>query len=294
MANHLDRIIITDLALPCIIGVEPTERKTRQQLLAQITLWLDIDKAARSDQLADTLDYKRLRDSVLQIAEASEFRLIESLCNRIASICLEQDIVRKVKVRLEKPAALRHARSVAVEVIRRRPAIALISVGSNIQPVEHIPAALALLMEKVEVLASSTFYQTEPVGPPGQPRFVNGVWMIKTDMSAWQLKNDILRRTEVLLGRLRCEQKDMPRNIDLDLLLYQDVVSTRPELPLPHPDLYRPFVLATVLELVDADEGPWAQLKALLPKARPPEHIGTRHEELTSLLRMMIKGQRLP
>lgn len=292
MASHLDRIIIEDLAIRCIIGVEPKERKTRQQLLAQITLWLDIAKAARSDQLADTLDYKRLRDSILQVAETSQFRLIESLCERIASICLQQYIVRKVKVRLEKPAALRHARSVAVEVIRRRPAIALISVGSNIQPVEHIPTALDLLMHKVEVLASSTFYQTEPVGTPGQPMFVNGVWMIKTDMTAWQLKNDVLRRTEVLLGRLRCEQKDIPRNIDLDLLLYQDLVSTRPELPLPHPDLYRPFVLAPVLELVDTEEGTCAHLKALVPKIRPPGDVGTRHEELTSLLRMMIKGKR--
>lgn len=292
MASHLDRIIIEDLAIRCIICVEPKERKTRQQLLAQITLWLDIDKAARSDQLADTLDYKRLRDSILQVAEASQFRLIESLCERIASICLQQDIVRKVKVRLEKPGALRHARSVAVEVIRRRPAIALISVGSNIRPVEHIPAALDLLMHKVEVLASSTFYQTEPVGTPGQPMFVNGVWMIKTDMTAWQLKNDILRRTEVLLGRVRCEKKDMPRNIDLDLLLYQDLVSTRPELPLPHPDLYRPFVLAPVLELIDTEEGPCARLKALVPKIRPSGDVGTRHEELTSLLRMMIQGKR--
>ena len=74
----------------------------------------------RSDQIEDALDYRALKKRVLIEAEASHFHLIEALAERIAAICLEDERVEEVELRVEKPGALRFASTVAVEITRRR------------------------------------------------------------------------------------------------------------------------------------------------------------------------------
>ena len=68
--------------------------------------------------------------------------------------------------------------------------IAFVAVGANIEPESHILAALALLQKKTRVIASSTFYLTEPVGGPDQPQFVNGIWRIRADVGPVAVKNE--------------------------------------------------------------------------------------------------------
>jgi len=115
-----DRIFIRDLAIRCIIGVEEYERREKQEVLVSITLDVDLRRAGRTDDLADSVDYSSLKKQIRQVAESSQFRLIEALAQCIADECLRQKRVECVRVAVEKPTALRFARTVGVEIVRHR------------------------------------------------------------------------------------------------------------------------------------------------------------------------------
>jgi len=119
-ANPLDQIIIRDLQFRCVLGIDRDERREKQDVLAQITLHLDLRRAGRTDAIADTLDYKVLKKEILSMAETSRFHLIEALAQRMAEICLAHDDVKQVDIEVEKPGALRFARTVAVKIVRSR------------------------------------------------------------------------------------------------------------------------------------------------------------------------------
>lgn len=115
-----DQILIRDLRLRCVIGVDHEERREKQDVLVQITLYADLRKAGRTDAITDTIDYKTLKKEILRMAEGSRFHLIEALAQRIADICLAHEEIAQVEVSVEKPGALRFARTVAVRIVRRR------------------------------------------------------------------------------------------------------------------------------------------------------------------------------
>ena len=114
----LDQILIRDLQFRCIVGIDPEERRDKQDITAQITLDVDLRKACRTDAIEDTVDYKALKKDILRVAENSQFYLIEALAQHIADICLAREQVARVEVIVEKPGALRFARTVAVRIIR--------------------------------------------------------------------------------------------------------------------------------------------------------------------------------
>jgi len=114
----MDKIFIQDLLLRCVIGIFPHEREIKQDVILNLTLFADLRRAAETDDIADTVDYKMLKDRIVAFVEPSAFNLIESLAEGVARICLEQAGVAGVTVRVDKPGALRFARSVAVEIER--------------------------------------------------------------------------------------------------------------------------------------------------------------------------------
>jgi FolB domain-containing protein len=116
----MDRILIDGLLLRCIIGVRDDERREKQDVLVNLSLGLDLRKAAASDRISDSMDYAALKKRILTVAESSQFFLVEALAEKIAAICLENQGVLEVRVRVEKPGALRFARSVGVEITRER------------------------------------------------------------------------------------------------------------------------------------------------------------------------------
>lgn len=116
----MNRIHIRDLALRCVIGVFPEEREKRQDVLINVVMDCDLGRAAETDRLEDTVDYKAIKQAVVAMVEASRFNLIETLADRVAAICLGEAKVTAVTVTIDKPGALRFARSVAVELTRRR------------------------------------------------------------------------------------------------------------------------------------------------------------------------------
>ena len=114
----MDKIFIRDLALRCIIGIFPEERREKQDIVINVEIHADLRTAGRSDDLKDTVDYKAIKKAILKLVEGSSFQLIESLAERIADIALENDKVKKVIVTIDKPGALRFARASAVEITR--------------------------------------------------------------------------------------------------------------------------------------------------------------------------------
>jgi FolB domain-containing protein len=116
----MDRIVVSDLACRCILGVEDWERRERQEVLVSLSLAVDLAPAGKSDRIEDALDYAKLKKRVLAEVESSSFHLIEALAERVAEICLEEERVEEARVRIEKPGALRFARTVAVEIVRGR------------------------------------------------------------------------------------------------------------------------------------------------------------------------------
>ena len=127
---------------------------------------------------------------------------------------------------------------------------AYVALGSNLGDKEgNLRHALVLLKEHgVEVMKVSTFICTEPYGVTDQPQFLNGVCEVRTSLEPLELLHTLLE-IEQEMGRVRVRHWG-ERNIDLDLLLYEDVVMNTPELILPHPDMQnRDFVLLPLAEI---------------------------------------------
>ena len=127
---------------------------------------------------------------------------------------------------------------------------AYLALGSNLGNKEaNLRRALELLQQRgVEVVKTSSFICTEPYGVTDQPQFLNGVCEVRTSLEPLELLQTLLE-IEQEMGRVRLRHWG-ERNIDLDLLLYEDVVMDTPELKLPHPDMQnRDFVLLPLAEI---------------------------------------------
>lgn len=116
----MDTIYITDLQLRCIIGVYPDERREKQDVIFNIAMACDLRQAGASDDLADTVDYKAVKKEIRTFVENSDCQLLEKLASEVARLCLRPAGVQRVRVRVDKPGALRFARSVAIELERTR------------------------------------------------------------------------------------------------------------------------------------------------------------------------------
>lgn len=139
-------------------------------------------------------------------------------------------------------------------------AIAYIALGSNLGDKEkNLRRALLLLTQQgVEVVRVSSFLSTEPYGVTDQPQFLNAVACVRTRLAPLALL-DVLLATELAMGRVRLRHWG-ERNIDLDLLLYEDVVLDTPRLRLPHPDMQnRDFVLLPLAEIAPELKHPTLQ-----------------------------------
>ncbi|GAX60197.1 dihydroneopterin aldolase [Candidatus Scalindua japonica] len=120
VSEYNDKIHIRDLALRCIIGINPEERTEKQDVIINVVLFTDTRIAGQTDSLGDSVDYKTVKKTILALVECSEFLLIERLAEEIAKVCLDNLRVQKVNVTVDKPGALRYTRSVAVEIMRTR------------------------------------------------------------------------------------------------------------------------------------------------------------------------------
>jgi dihydroneopterin aldolase len=114
----MDIIFLKDLKAECVIGVWDWERRIRQRVAIDLEMGADIRKAASSDDLEDTLNYKAVAKRVIGFVEESEFKLIETLAERIAALLLEEFDIPWCRVTLDKGGAVRGSRAVGVVIER--------------------------------------------------------------------------------------------------------------------------------------------------------------------------------
>ena len=115
-----DRIFLHGLAVECIIGFIEWERRIRQTVVLDVEMPVDCARAARSDDVADTLDYKRVAKRLITFVGESEFKLVETLAHRAALLILGEFNVDWVRLSVNKPGAIRHSKDVGVAVLRTR------------------------------------------------------------------------------------------------------------------------------------------------------------------------------
>jgi len=253
-----DEIHIKDLLLRGIVGINKEEREKRQDILLNITLFADTSAAGRSDDIRDAVNYRTLTKRVIRMVEASSFFLVERLAAEIAALCLADPRVEVARVRVEKPGALRFARSVGVEIERTREDLAaqpnrvFVALGSNIDPVTNLQAGVAMLRARdvVTVVAVSPVYETAPVGAVDQADFLNAAVLIETPLPPDALKSGVLQPIEQALGRARTEDKNAARTIDLDIALFNHDVLDLAARHIPDPDILKyPHVAVPLADL---------------------------------------------
>jgi 7,8-dihydroneopterin aldolase/epimerase/oxygenase len=120
--SHLsgDRIFLRALGVECIIGFIEWERRLKQTVMIDLELPVDCRRAALSDDVVDTLDYKKVAKRVISFVEGSQFKLVESLAHRTAMLILEEFGVQWVRISINKPGAIRGSRDVGVSIERTR------------------------------------------------------------------------------------------------------------------------------------------------------------------------------
>jgi len=123
--RHEDRIFLHGLTAECVIGFIDWERRVPQKVVIDLELPCDAARAATSDRVADTIDYKQLAKRVLAWARATEFQLLETFAHRLALLLLAEFQLRWVRLRVSKPGAVRHSRDVGVWIERNRSATEL-------------------------------------------------------------------------------------------------------------------------------------------------------------------------
>jgi len=116
----MDKTFIKDLLVRGILGLRDWERKKPQDILINVTVFSDTTRAAETDDIAYCVDYSALTKKIQSHAETAARLTVEALANDLAKICLEQGAVTKVIVCVEKPGAVRFAKSVGVEIERSR------------------------------------------------------------------------------------------------------------------------------------------------------------------------------
>lgn len=256
----MDRIIIEDLQIYAHHGVYQQETEKGQNFLISVTLETDTRAAGMTDDLGLSTNYGVVCRFLNAFLTEHTFKLIETAAERTAeALLLKFPRVRAVVLEIKKPEAPIPLPFGMVAVkIRRGWRRAYIACGSNIGDRRaHLDAAVAALRdeEQCRVISVSDWIETTPYGGVAQADYLNGAIAIET-----------LYPPEVLLSRLqeieRAEARERkerwgPRTLDLDILLYEDVVTQEERLTIPHRDMAnRDFVLKPLSQIAPYEKHP--------------------------------------
>jgi dihydroneopterin aldolase / 2-amino-4-hydroxy-6-hydroxymethyldihydropteridine diphosphokinase len=248
-----DRIVLQGVSARGTHGVMDFEKRDGQTFVVDVTMVCDLQRAGRTDDLAATVNYAEVADDVVARITGPSFDLIERLAEVIADDVLCHDLVESVEVVVHKPEApVGHPfTDVQVRVERTNAAHVVVALGSNLgDRGETLTAAVQALRDLpgLTVASVSSVVETDPVGGPEQPRYLNAVAVGRATTEPEALLA-ALHRIEAQHGRTR-EVHWGARTLDLDLIQYgtpgspREVVSDDPELTLPHPRAHeRAFVL---------------------------------------------------
>lgn len=250
----MDRIVLQGISARGFHGVLDSEKAHGQDFVVDVTLDVDLRRAGRSDLLAHTVNYAEVAADIVELITGPSLDLIESLAEQIASTALTRPLVQAVEVTVHKPQAPVGVPfgDIQVRVERRRDEPVVIALGANLGSVQPtLEAAVRALadVDGLHISMVSDLFETDPVGGPDQPVYLNAVVLARTRLSAFALLTE-LHAIESDHGRIR-ETRWGARSLDLDLIQYGDpesgseLLSQDPELTLPHPHAHeRAFVLA--------------------------------------------------
>jgi dihydroneopterin aldolase / 2-amino-4-hydroxy-6-hydroxymethyldihydropteridine diphosphokinase len=249
-----DHIVLQGISARGCHGVLDAEKIDGQGFVVDVALEVDLRRAGHSDLLAHTVNYAEVAADIVALITGPSLDLIETLADRVAAAALRRPLVQAVEVTVHKPHAPVGVPfgDVQVVVVRRRDEPVVIALGANLGAVQAtLEAAVRQLadVDGLRITAVSDLFETDPVGGPEQPPYLNAVVLARTRLAAFALLTE-LRRIEADHGRVR-ETRWGARSLDLDLIQYgdpgsdSDLVSKDPELMLPHPRAQeRAFVLA--------------------------------------------------
>lgn len=281
-----DRIVLEGVSATGYHGVLDFEKREGQSFVVDVTLELDLGPASRSDDLDRTVSYAEVADDVVRRITGPSFDLIERLAEVIAQDALRRDLVESVEVTVHKPdAPVGHPFSDVRVSVRRGGTPVVIALGANLgDRGETLAAAVDELAELPGVVVTrvSPLVETDPVGGPEQPPYLNAVVLARTQRDPADLLV-ALHQVEQAHGRTR-EVHWGARTLDLDLIqvgrpgTQSEACSNDPTLTLPHPRAAeRAFVLvpwdladpAAQLRVADGVSGirPVADLLAALDRS---------------------------
>lgn len=250
---QMDKIVIKDLEVFARHGVLKEENALGQKFIISAELFCDIRPAGRSDKLENSVNYAKVCELIKKNMTENTYKLIETAAESIAEqILLGFDKIKGVKIGVKKPWApiLTNVDYVGVEITRMRHT-AYIALGSNIgdtraqleNAVREIDESKYCSVKKV-----SDFIVTKPVGDVLQDDFLNGCIETETLLSPHELL-DFLHEIEKNHGRERIVHWG-PRTLDLDIILYDDIIMNDEDLIIPHPEAAnREFVLEPLSQI---------------------------------------------
>jgi dihydroneopterin aldolase/2-amino-4-hydroxy-6-hydroxymethyldihydropteridine diphosphokinase len=253
-----DQIVLTGVSARGFHGVLDAEKRNGQTFVVDVHLSLDLNRAGRTDELSATVNYAEVASAVVNRVTGPPFDLIERLAEVIADDVLAFPLVEAVEVVVHKPEAPvgQPFTDVAVRIRRRNGPRTVIALGSNLGDRGR---TLSLAVDALRslpgftVTSVSPIVETDPMGGPEQPPYLNAVVVGRTTLDPEALLAE-LHRIEAAHGRTR-EVRWGARTLDLDLIQFgepgsgHEVVSADDALTLPHPRAAeRAFVLV-----------PWAE-----------------------------------
>jgi len=249
-----DCIVLQGISARGYHGVLDFEKADGQEFIVDVTLEVDLRRAGRDDLLSYTVNYAEVAADVVGLIAGPSLDLIETLAEQIAATALQRPLVQAVEVTVHKPQAPVGVPfgDVQVRIERHRDERVVIALGANLGAVQStLEAAVRQLaaLDGLQISAVSDLFETDPVGGPDQPVYLNAVILARTRLAPYALLTE-LHAIEADHGRVR-ETRWGARTLDLDLIQYGDpemdseIVSHDPELTLPHPRAHeRAFVLA--------------------------------------------------
>lgn len=249
----MGEIEIKDLVVFAKHGVLPEENSLGQKFEVSVVFFLDFLKAGKTDSLDSTIDYKKACEMIAEIFGKNTCSLIENAAWKLAeALLISYPFCSKVKVTVKKPWAPVHMPMDTVSVSMERSwKKAYLSIGSNVGDKEaNLNEAVRLLNEdgKIQVKKVSDFIITAPVGGVVQDDFLNGALCILTLYEPQEL----LEKITYIEKRLKREREIHwgPRTIDVDIILYEDLIMNTESLTIPHAEMTRrEFVLKPLCQI---------------------------------------------
>lgn len=249
----MDQIRIKNLSIFAHHGVYEQEKEQGQNFCVNAVLYVDMERAGKSDDIADAVDYGAVCLFIDQYMRENRFDLLEAVAEHAAkAILFAFPAVKKLEVEIEKPDAPIPLRfeSVTVKITRGWHRV-FIALGSNMgDRLHYLEQAVVNLQEDdcFRNIKVSDYIETAPYGGVEQEDFLNGVLEAETLYSPRELLA-CLQREEQRAERKR-EIHWGPRTLDLDILFYDDLVLAEDDLSIPHPDMKnRTFVLEPLAAL---------------------------------------------